>query len=176
MVALGLVVGSGSTRIDGWFTRAGDEHRFLRPLLYFMDLRAMLIIFVVSVAVALYRRRWPLVAAIVLTPIVAVVAERLAKRAFGRRYDGALAYPSGHTTLIVILLGLAVIVAGGAMWTVVVAIVFGLLGLLGLSVTYHYFTDTIGGVLLGTSMLCLAALAAGLDRCQPRCDADHTSG
>ena len=46
---------------------------------------------------------------------------------------------------------------------------------LGQAVTYHYFTDTVGAVLLGTAVVCVAALAAKLDTCQPACDADHTS-
>jgi membrane-associated phospholipid phosphatase len=176
MVALGAAVGKGSTPIDGVFTRLGDGHRLLRRMLYFSDLRLQLALLLVCIAVAAYRRRWRLTAVIVVTPFVALVAERVAKRAFGRRYDGALAYPSGHTTMLWVLLGFAVILAGAATWTVVVAVAYGVLGLLGQSFTYHYFTDTVGGVLLGTALLCLAARAAGLDRCQPECDVGHSNG
>src|ERR1700760_587564 len=105
MILLGLVVGHGSTPIDRWFTHTGREHRLLHRLVYFVDLRLLLLIFAVSLAVTLYRRRWRLAAAIVLLQFIAVVAERLAKRVFQRRCDGALAYPSGHTTLMVVLLG-----------------------------------------------------------------------
>jgi membrane-associated phospholipid phosphatase len=145
-------------------------------MLYFSDLRLQLALLLSCIAVAMYQRWWRLVAVIVVTPFVALVAERLAKRAFRRRYDGGLAYPSGHTTLLCVLLGFAVILAGAATWTVVVAVAYGVLGLLGQSFAYHYFTDTIGGLLLGTSLLCLAVRAAGLDRCQPRCDARHSDG
>ena len=100
----------------------------------------------------------------------------MCKPLFGRDKGGALAYPSGHTTLAVVVLGLAVLVAGCAAWAAVGAGVGVVLGLLGQSFTYHYFTDTIGGVFLGTALLCLAIRAAGLDRCQPRCDARHTDG
>lgn len=59
---------------------------------------------------------------------------------------------------------------------VVAAVVATVLGVLGQGVSYHYFTDAVGAVFLGTTVLCLAAWAAGLDRCQPRCDVGHRSG
>ena len=161
---------------NAWGTAVGDRHRPRQRLLIFVDVRVLLAIFVIAIAFALYRRRWRLATAIVVTPIVAVVVERFLKRVFQRRYDGALAYPSGHTTLLVVLLGLAVVAVGVAAWTVAIAVVFGLLGALGLSVTFHYFTDTLGGLLLGTALVCLAVRAAGLDRCQPNCDPGHSSG
>ena len=60
------------------------------------------------------------------------------------------------------------------MWAVIVAVVFCLLAVLGQGVTYHYFTDTVGAVLLGTAVVCVAALAAELDTRQPGCDVDHS--
>ena len=33
-----------------------------------------------------------------------------------------------------------------------------LLGIVGQAVTYHYFTDTVGALLLGTAVVCVAAL------------------
>ena len=79
-----------------------------------------------------------------VSPFVAIVAARLAKWAFGREKDGALAYPSGHTTSTVVVLGLAVLVAGAATWAVVAAVTAAALGVLGQGLTYHYFTDAVG--------------------------------
>jgi membrane-associated phospholipid phosphatase len=95
---------------------------------------------------------------------------------FGRENDGALAYPSGHTTAVVVVSGMIVLVAGAAMWAVLVAVAFSVLGLIGQAVTYHYFTDTVGALLLGSAVVCLAALVVKLDTRQPRFDADHTGG
>ncbi len=130
----------------------------------------------VGVAVALYLRRWRLVLVMVASPAIGIVLARLLKELFGRENDGAFAYPSGHTTAAVIVMGMIVLVAGGALWAVLVAVTVSLLAMIGQGVTYHYFTDTVGGVLLGTAVVCMAALVVELDRRQPRCDADHTGG
>jgi hypothetical protein len=63
----------------------------------------------------------------------------------------------------VVVWGLVVVVSGFALWAVVAAIAASVLGMVGLGVTYHYFTDTIGSVLLGTSIVCIAALIAKPD-------------
>ena len=120
------------------------------------------------VAVALYQRRWRLAALALACPPVAVVAVQLLKRLFGRHKGGALAYPSGHTTVATVVFGMVVLVAGAALWAVLVAVSSVLLAMVGQAVTYHYFTDTIGALLLGTAIVCVAAQVARLDRCQPR--------
>jgi hypothetical protein len=176
LVGLGLVVGKGSTPLDEWFTRTGEEHPLLGRLLFFTDGRGMFVVGAIVLAATLFRRRWRFAAVIAVTPLGAVAAARLCKRLFGRLSDGVLAYPSGHTTLAVVVLGLAVLAAGVTVWSVTAAAVVAVLGVLGQAFTYHYFTDTIGAVFLGTSLVCLAAWAAGLDRCQPHCDLSHSSG
>ena len=60
-------------------------------------------------------------------------------------------------------MGLFVLVAGGALWAVLVAVGYVALAMVGVGVTFHYFTDTVGGVLLGTSIVCIAALVARRD-------------
>ena len=176
LVALGLVVGKGSTPLDDWFTRTGEEHPFLGRLLFFTDGRVVFVAWAVVLAAVVFRRRWRLAAVIVVAPLAAVAAARLCKRLFGRLSDGVLAYPSGHTTLAVVVVGLAVLAAGMAVWSVAAAAVVAVLGILGQAFTYHYFTDTVGAVFLGTSLVCLAAWAIGFDRCQPNCDLSHNSG
>ncbi|MBJ7341714.1 PA-phosphatase [Mycolicibacterium sp.] len=176
MVALGLLVGVGSTPLDDWFIRTGATHPVLEELLWFTHPPVLQGLVVFAVVVALYRRRWRLAAIVALTPLVAVIAVRVLKRLFGRHKVDGLAYPGGHVTVAVVVLGMVVLVAGVTVWRLAAAAVLALLGLLGQSFTYHYFTDTVGAVFLGTALVCLAARAAKLDRCQPRCDLDHSDG
>ena len=44
-----------------------------------------------------------------------------------------------------------------------VAVAYVALAMAGVGATFHYFTDTVGGVLLGTSIVCIAALVARRD-------------
>lgn len=177
MVVLGVAVGDRSTRVDDWFIRNGwTAHPVIGMLLFFTEPLLLLLLLVAAVAVALYRRRWRLAAVVALTPLAGVVAVRVLKRLFGREREGALAYPSGHVTVMMTVLGVVVLVWGARRWLLLAAAVFAALGTAGQSLTYHYFTDTIGAVLLGSSLVVLAATLAQLDGCQPRCDVDHTTG
>ena len=172
MLLLGWAVGHGSTPVDDWFQQF--RRTPARRLLFFTDPAVLAIVLAAGVGVAMYLRRWRLVAVMVASPLLGIVLARLLKQMFGRENDGALAYPSGHTTVAVIVMGMIVLAAGGALWAVTVAAVFCLLAVLGQGVTYHYFTDAVGAVLLGTAVVCVAALAAELDTRQPGCDVDHS--
>jgi membrane-associated phospholipid phosphatase len=155
MVLLGWAVGKGSTPIDDWFQRARGSA--LGWLLFFTDQRTVVVILLGTLAFAVYRGRWLLAMLIVATPVAAVWISRVFKDLFGREKGGAVAYPSGHTTLMVVVLSMVILVAGARLHVVLVAIIWALLGMLGQAVTYHYFTDAIGGLLLGCSLVCVAA-------------------
>ncbi|MGZ6778110.1 MAG: phosphatase PAP2 family protein, partial [Mycobacterium sp.] len=139
----------------------------------FTDPYLLTAILLVGLAVAMVSRRWRLAVVIAVSPPVGIALARLLKEVFGRENDGALAYPSGHTTTAVVVSGMIVLVAGGALWAVLAATAFVVLAMVGQAVTYHYFTDTVGALLLGSAVVCLSAVAAKLDRRQPTCDADH---
>lgn len=160
MVLLGLAVRKGATPVDESFQQ-WHRHGPVRWMLYFTDPRVLAIVLAAVVVVALYRRQWRLAALAVVSPFFAVACVELAKRLFGRTKGGALSYPSGHTAVMVVLMGFLLLVAGGALWAVLVAVVFCAFGVLGQAVTYHYFTDTVGALLLGTAIVCVAALTLG---------------
>lgn len=162
MLLLGWVVGKGPTPLDTWFLnlgRAMGQYRWV--CLWFTYPPLIAAVLVVSAGVALVRRRWWLAAAVVLAPPLAVVVAQVCKRIFGREKGGSLAYPSGHVTFAVTVLGLFVLVAAAATWAVVVAVAVGLLGVFGQAITHHYFTDTVGAALLGVSMVYAVVILLG---------------
>lgn len=173
MFALGWAVGRTSTPLDDWF------HHFRRTparrLLLFTDPWLLATALLICVAVALHLGRRRLAVVMAASPLIGIALVRLTKPIFGRRADSSLAYPSGHTTTAVIVMGMLVLLAGAAWWAVVVAAVVSVLGAVGQGVTYHYFTDTVGALLLGSAVVCVAAVATKLDTRQPACDADHST-
>jgi membrane-associated phospholipid phosphatase len=159
MVLLGWAVRNGSTPVDDWFHRYGRGPAHW--LLFFTDPRVFALVVLVTLAVTLYRRQWRLAIATAACPLLAMGLARLTKPLFGRQKAGAFAYPSGHTATVVAVMGMVVLVAGVAWWAVLVAVGWCLLGIMGQAVTYHYFTDTVGALLLGTAIVCVVALALG---------------
>lgn len=155
MVLLGLGVRDGATPVDGFFQQANGGP--LHSLLFFTDPRTVSAVMLGSLAVAVFRRLWALLPLIVLAPYLGVWASQVLKPLFGRMKGDALAYPSGHTTLMVVALGMLLLAVGARRWALVAVGVFAGLGILGQATAYHYFTDSVGSLLLGTSLVCLAA-------------------
>lgn len=159
MVLLGLGVRGGATPIDGFFQHARGGP--LSWLLFFTDPHTANAVLLAAVVTAAARRLWALIPLIVVVPFAAVFAARSLKPMFGRMKEEGLAYPSSHATMMVVVLGMLVLAMGTRRrWLLWAVAAFAALGIVGQSVTYHYFTDTMGSVLLGTSMV--AVSAAGL--------------
>jgi membrane-associated phospholipid phosphatase len=90
-----------------------------------------------------------------------------------RTYQGALTYPSGHTTAVFAIAATVTVLLLGPprqgrarVWRFLVPAAAGVLavvvviGLIGLG--FHYFTDTVAGAALGTGTVCGLALALDL--------------
>ncbi|BBY35572.1 phosphatase PAP2 family protein [Mycolicibacter minnesotensis] len=155
-LALGWAVGRGSTSIDNWFSRAavtlvGEQPRWL---LVFTSGWLVLGVTVACLAVALARRRWALAAAVLACPLAVTVITMALKLLFDRRNGPYVEYPSGHTALLVAVLGMMVVVAA-RLWVVAAATLVSLLGMLGLvACGYHFLTDTVGAAMLATALVC----------------------
>jgi membrane-associated phospholipid phosphatase len=155
-LALGWAVGRGSTPIDTWFSNAtftlvGEQPRWL---LAFTSGWLVLGVTVACLAAALARRRWVLAAAVLACPFAVTIITMALKHLFDRRNGPYLEYPSGHTALLVAVLGMMVVVAA-RLWALAAAAVVSLLGMLGLvACGYHFFIDTIGAAMLATAVVC----------------------
>jgi hypothetical protein len=103
MFVLGWVVGKRSTNLDSWVNHF--RHTPARWLLIFTDPWLLAVVLAAGVAVALYAGRWWLAAVMVASPLVGIVLANLFKHVFGRKNGGSLAYPSGHTTAVVVVMG-----------------------------------------------------------------------
>ncbi|MGP4057624.1 PA-phosphatase [Mycobacterium sp. 4D054] len=165
---LGLAVGKGSTPVDDWFQELGRRHPELRYLLLASDGRLLMAVSAVVIVAALIQRRRRLAVIAAVTPLAGVLAARLGKTLFGRVKEGGLCYPSGHTTVTVVVVAMTVLLVGVTVWAVVGAAAFLALAVIGQAVAYHYFTDAVGALLLGSALACLAVPAARLDRRQTR--------
>ncbi|BBZ23048.1 hypothetical protein MHIB_14660 [Mycolicibacter hiberniae] len=167
-LALGAAVGRGSTPFDSWFSRATGALLGAQPrwMLVFTSGWLLLAVSVASVAVALYRRHWVLAAAVLACPLAATAVTAALKHVFDRRNGPYLEYPSGHTALLVSVLGMMVVVAAARQWALLTAAAVSLLGMLGLvACGYHFFTDTVGAAMLATALVgATARLTSACDR------------
>ena len=163
MIALGLAVGKGPTPVDDWFNRAAHAvgSGYVRWFLVLTDWWLLGPVLAACVVAALVGRRWRLAVVIAACPFAAIEISEAFKRLFEREKGGALAYPSGHMTLLVAVMGMVVLVAGARLWAVWLATAVSVLGMVALASSYHYLTDTIGASLLSTALVCIYARLAG---------------
>lgn len=158
MVLVGLAVGKGSTPLDDWFDQFGHDPE--GGLTVLANPISLAVIGFAVVGIALYRRWWLFAIVTVAFPPLAYLLVQFIKPFFGRNAGDGLAYPSGHITMTTVVVGLFVVVVGAPLWAVLIAVLYVALAMVGVGSTFHYFTDTVGGALLGTAVVCVAALVA----------------
>ncbi len=181
VAALGALFAGHSTA-DA-FDRAVDSpvitlfagHRGLALWLAFpgTTIPAVVLSVVIAVACLLTGRIRGALLAVAAVPVAIGLCEVLIKPLVHRTYLGGVVYPSGHTatisalaaTVTVLLIApprpvlarpLRVLILTVAYLTVV-AVVIGVI-----AVRFHYFTDTVAGVALGTGTVCGLALLLDL--------------
>jgi undecaprenyl-diphosphatase len=178
IAALGLLL-RGQARPDGVDSAVDaamvaslSGHRDVLPWLALPGSTIPLITVSVAIAIGCLIARRPngAVLAVTAVPVTAFLDDTVLKHLVGRTHLGQLSFPSGHTasamtlaTVLGVLLhdparrtatraARAVLVIAACAVTVLVAV-----GVIGLR--WHYFTDTVGGVALGTgTVLALAFL------------------
>jgi membrane-associated phospholipid phosphatase len=122
-----------------------------------------------GLAVALWRRSWRpafYVAAVVGVTVVTTLAVKFALGRSDPHYEMTAlggSFPSGHTATVVMGLGLSVLVlrSRSRWWDWLAVAVTGAAMAFSLVVqAAHWFTDVVGGVLLGTAILAAASTSA----------------
>ncbi|KID31290.1 PAP2 superfamily protein [Prauserella sp. Am3] len=152
-LALGLLVAGGRrpTPPDAAVESAalGLPHALLVAFTVPTEAPVAFAVLAVVTAVAARGRRWSVVAVAVVAPAVTITANTwLSKPLFDRWYDDHLAYPSGHTVVLVTTLTVVALATAGTARAVVIVAGAGLtaaaaVGMAGLG--YHYVTDVAGG-------------------------------
>jgi undecaprenyl-diphosphatase len=176
---LGALLGHGAhtDRPDEWIdarvhTSLAGHPNVLDLLARLGDLPAIAGITAVLTLVCLLWRRYRAAALLAISiPAAAVITERLLKPLVGRTALGFLSFPSGHATgTFALATAITVLLAGApgvprAMRLAAVVIAFGLASAVAaamIALGFHYFTDAVAGVTVGTGTVLATALVLDL--------------
>lgn len=130
----------------------------LRLLLTPSEPVVLLVVVVLGAAICVLRRRFSAALLLATGPVVAVALNSFVlKPVFARRYEGYLAYPSGHTVSLVAVLTVLVLLSSPGLRrlllcaTALVVTAGAGAALVGLG--YHYATDVLGGIAFALTVI-----------------------
>jgi membrane-associated phospholipid phosphatase len=116
---------------------------------------AFAIVVLVGIALSL-GDRFSAITAAIGCPMAALITERIAKPLVGRQEPLGLGFPSGHSATAAALAGVAALIVyrRWGEWGLVAVVPVSLLwpavmALAVIRLQFHYFTDTVGGTLVG---------------------------
>lgn len=158
MVLLGFGVRDGATPMDAWMQQARGGP--LGWLLFFTDYRTAQALILAGVVVAtMSRRLWALVPLMVVVPYLGSELTRTLKPCSAASREG-LAYPSGHTTVMIVVLGMLVLAVGRRRWLIWAAAGRSRRAGDHRSGRHLPLLHRRGGGTAGSSLVCLTAVAA----------------
>jgi len=145
----------------------GDRWTFFARLAWPGSLEFVAFSAVVLALLEIRRRDWFAAVLCITGPaFAAFLVEFVAKPTIDRRINNSLSFPSGHTTLVSALATLVVLLAyrvsgprGAAAAAPPAVIVVTAVGLAVVQVGWHFLTDAVGGMALGTAAVLLVAAA-----------------
>jgi membrane-associated phospholipid phosphatase len=129
------------------------------------------IVLSLAIAIAAWaRRRLDGVVLALLADLIATrIDETVLKPLFDRTYLGAISYPSGHTTSVVSIVAVYVVLfvippqasrtRAGRMAGLAVLLALAVITVIGvIGLRWHYFTDTVGGAAVAVGTVCALCL------------------
>jgi len=132
--------------------------------------RQVAVMMAVLIAGCAFARRWRGVALVLIAvPAAAAITELALKPFYDRRLGGSLTYPSGHCTALFSVAGVAALVLlssrgrwpPGIRWCLTLAayLVALIVAVAVVAAGMHYFTDTFGGIAVGTGTVVITAFS-----------------
>lgn len=157
----------------GWMVYPGDQ------------VPAVVVSLALAAACLLQRRLNGVILALTAVLIATRIDDWFLKHLFGRTYEGALSYPSGHTSSLVAMVAVYSLLfllppqqartRGPRVAGLVVLLALAVITVLGvIGRRFHYFTDTIGGAAVAIGTVC--ALALALDWARARLSPARAAG
>ncbi|HXQ91165.1 MAG TPA: hypothetical protein VN768_06350 [Acidimicrobiales bacterium] len=163
--ALYLILHPGRTVLDlwGWSFVRHHYHSGLLDRITWLGSPYVLALGALSAGAVMYRVNRLRAAAMVVGPLLAVLASEGLKPLVGRTFQGVLTYPSGTVTAVTALVAVGVLATRGLWrWAAfgIGSVVVGLIGVSVVALGWHFPTDAMAGAALGAGGVLLVDACA----------------